>query len=231
MPEGGDLYRVLIVDSDALFREMLESSIRLHNPSCSVFSTAGPLEAQDALQHGLMDVAITDIDFGGSTQKGLLFLEQLLMQTAAEDILVVSAHPLKDCQGLISASQYLPKPPTMDELLRRIDRILRSHRDSILRGMTLPSILQVIQQDNKTCTLTVTSGANTGFLYCQSGRLVHGTCGTREGKSAVMEILSWPNVTTRITERCRAPQTISDSLTNLLLDWALETDHAASARA
>ncbi len=233
MSDSAELYRILIVDSDELFREMLSAAITLHNPACTVLDASRPSEAIEILNDSPVDLIVTEIEFEepNGLRVGLDFLKEATQRQAPGEVLVVSARPHEKCARLVDASQFMAKPPVMDELLRRIDCILDAHHDSILHGLSLPSVLQLIQNDNKTCTLTVIADARVGFAYCMKGRLVHAMASVGpakiEGLDAALEILSWPETTIRLTERCRSPQTITDSLTNILLNWALKIDHAA----
>jgi DNA-binding response OmpR family regulator len=232
-PEATDLYRILIVDPDSLFREMLSAAITLHNPACTVLNASSPSQALELLNDDLVDLIITEIDFEepDGVRMGVDFLEQATLRQAPGEVLVVTTRPHAECASLVDASQFMAKPPVMDELLRRIDSVLDSHRDSILRGLSLPSVLQVIQHDNKTCTVTVSADARLGFLYCVKGRLVHAVASfgssKAEGRDAALEVLNWADATIRLTERCRSPETIKEPLTNILLDWALQADQSA----
>ncbi len=233
LPEATDLYRILIVDPDSLFREMLSAAITLHNPACTVLNASGPIEALDFLNDYLVDLIVTEMNFEETdgVRVGLDFLKQATLRQGPGEVLVVTSQPFTECASLVDASQFMAKPPVMDELLRRIDSVLDSHRDSILRGLSLPSVLQVIQHDNKTCTVTVSADARLGFLYCVKGRLVHAVASSgsakAEGRDAALELLNWRDATIRLTERCRSPETIKEPLTNILLDWALQTDQSA----
>ena len=95
----------------------------------------------------------------------------------------------------------------------------------MVRGIGLNSILQLLNWEKKSCTLTVKSEAGMGLLYLKGGEVVHAGYQAEEGLPAAYEILSWDRPDLEFVETCRVEQTIDLPLTELLMNAAMITDH------
>jgi hypothetical protein len=94
----------------------------------------------------------------------------------------------------------------------------------MVRGIGLNSILQLLNWEKKSCTLTVKSEAGMGLLYLKEGEVVHAAYRADESLPAAYEILTWDRPDIEFVETCRVEQTIDLPLTELLLNAALLTD-------
>ncbi len=215
---------ILIVDSDSFLQELLASGIRLHNPSYEILLTESPHSAFLLLQRHKVDLVVSEAVFPGS-DRGVEFLLGLEEYSPGLPVIVLTETPTSELQKPISAETVISKPPDMDFLLRRIDRLVQQSRESILRGITLESFLQVLQVEQKTCTLTVITGRRIGHLYIDAGELIHAETGSRRSKAAVFAMLSWNDYSIKITESCDAEPTITERLNGILMDWCVHKDH------
>jgi hypothetical protein len=87
----------------------------------------------------------------------------------------------------------------------------------------------VLEVEKKTCTLTVTAGHRVGRLYIHDGLLIHDETENFESKAAAFAMLSWPDYSIRIVEKCDATPTITDRLNAILMEWCVEKDHGLLA--
>ncbi|MBL8678584.1 MAG: DUF4388 domain-containing protein [Myxococcales bacterium] len=60
-----------------------------------------------------------------------------------------------------------------------------------LSGVSLPSVLQVLQMEQRTCRLRVRTGHSMGELFVRSGALIHASFKKREPNDAALEMLAW----------------------------------------
>jgi CheY-like chemotaxis protein len=72
-----------------------------------------------------------------------------------------------------------------------------------IQGIALSSLLQLIELEEKSCTLRVNSGEKTGFLYCRGGELIAAQAGRQKGKKAALEIICWDQSIIQIEDSCR----------------------------
>ena len=125
----------------------------------------------------------------------------------------------------LGAIQILSKPPRLTILMDAIRAAAQFEPTGMVRGIGLNSILQLLNWEKKSCTLTVKSEAGMGLLYLKGGEVVHAGYQAEEGLPAAYEILSWDRPDLEFVETCRVEQTIDLPLTELLMNAALITDH------
>lgn len=227
---------LLVVDPDPLLQEMVESGLRLFNPSFVVHKADHPAAALSLLRRYKIEVLITELELppaAPARQSGidlLLELERRMPQLPV--IVLTEAAPgeqLDEQRDLLRARAFLAKPPDMDALLRKVNQLLQESRESILRGISLESFLQVLEVEKKTCTLTITAGHRVGRLYIHDGLLIHAETESSESKAAAFAMLSWPDYSIKIVEKCDATPTITDRLNAILMEWCVEKDHGLLA--
>ena len=224
LPETGSGRRILIVEPDPLLREILASGLQLHDRRYRATAVADPSSAYAALAAADYDLVLAGLDlplppdlvrFLGLLREVLAHVPVLLMTEAAPG-------------GLPPALAYdvwVQRPPDMDELLAQADRLLRRSRQSVVRGISLASLLQVIQMERKTCTLSVSGGGSYGQLGLRDGELVHAQVGRTTGREALFAILGWPSPVFTIEDRCDGPTTLLGGVQQLLLEYYVEQDH------
>lgn len=69
-------------------------------------------------------------------------------------------------------------------------------------GISLPSFLQLIELDHKTCTLRVKSGKRQGILYFVNGELWDALSEDERGAETALRIVSWQQVIIDIEAKC-----------------------------
>ncbi|MCG8457653.1 MAG: DUF4388 domain-containing protein [Holophagales bacterium] len=216
---------LLVVDPDPFFQEMVESGLKLHDPALAVLTADDPDDARTLLQRCEVDAIVTEVDFPSSHGAGLRFLLEIRKVSPQMPVVVVTERSADAVPEDLPADAVIAKPPDMDFLLRKIDQVLRERRESILRGISLESFLQVLEVEKKTCTLTITSGQKVGRLYVHDGELIHAETDRFESKAAAFAMLSWPDYSIKITEKCDAEPTITERLNAILMEWCVNKDH------
>lgn len=71
---------------------------------------------------------------------------------------------------------------------------------SYVRGVSLPSVLQMLHLERKTCLLEVTAGKRSGTLTLVNGELVDAESDGLEGEAAACRILAWSRPHTTILD-------------------------------
>lgn len=224
LPEAGSVRRLLVVETDPLLREILASGLHLHNRRHRVTPVSDAPAAYAALAAAEYDLVLAGLDlpmpadllrFLGLLREVLPHVPVLLMTEAAP-----GASP-----AALAYDVWVPRPPDMDELLAQADRLLRRSRQSVVRGISLASLLQVIQMERKTCTLSVSGGGGYGQLGLRDGALVHAQAGQSSGRDALFAILGWPSPVFTIEDRCDGPTNVEGEVQQLLLEYYIEQDH------
>jgi len=91
-------------------------------------------------------------------------------------------------------------------------------------GVSLPSFLQMLEQERKTCTLKVHSEGREGSFYFDAGDLIDAQYGDEVGETAVYAILSWNHPTFNVTNAEDRMHRIRLPLAHILLDFAKKKD-------
>ena len=124
----------------------------------------------------------------------------------------------------MGAIRILTKPPRLSLLMDAVKAAAQFEPAGLIRGIGLNSILQLLNWERKSCTLTVKSEAGMGLLYLKRGEVVHAAFRAEEGLPAAYEILTWDRPDIEFVETCRVEPTIDLPLTELLMNAALLTD-------
>src|SRR5262244_3881385 len=136
--------RILVVEPDPLLREILASGLQIHNRRYRATAVADPVEAYAALaavEHDLVLVGL-DLPLSPDLQRFLGLLRGLLPHVP---VLLMTEEAAGTLSAAVSYDAAVRRPPDMDELLAQADRLLRRSRQSVVRGISLTSLLQVIQ--------------------------------------------------------------------------------------
>lgn len=91
-------------------------------------------------------------------------------------------------------------------------------------GVSLPSFLQMLEQERKTCTLKVHSEGREGSFYFDAGDLIDAQYGDEVGEKAVYAIMSWNHPTFNVTNAEDRMHRIRLPLAHILLDFAKRKD-------
>ncbi|MBU1565753.1 MAG: response regulator [Proteobacteria bacterium] len=89
------------------------------------------------------------------------------------------------------ASHCLEKPIVAAELLQHAADLLDNDTSGTVKGIPIHSFLQMLESEEKTCTLQVNHEKDTGLLYISNGLLVDAETKNFVGEKAAHFILSW----------------------------------------
>lgn len=216
---------LLFVDPDDLLIEMMEAGLSFSRPKWGVIAVRQPAEALEVLSlHSELDAIVTEVVFDGSPDLGRDFVHEVNRRWPEIPIFVMTGIEHDDVREL-DASEYIAKPPDMDFLVGRIDRVIRRRSESQVRGIALSTFLQILEIERKTCTVMVSHGGRVGELFFRDGNLQQAQMGDLEGKEALFRMLSMREHTLRVSDRCDVVGTKAFSLASLLMEWSVREDH------
>lgn len=96
------------------------------------------------------------------------------------------------------ASHFLKKPVDPSNLLLHAGELLDSATSGTVKGIPIHSLLQMLETEEKTCTLEVKTKDDKGLLYLKNGVLIGAQTKNFTGESAAYLILSWQESVVRI---------------------------------
>lgn len=221
-----DATHILVVDPDELLQEMIEAGTGLFNPNWRILKAREPEAALELLEKHRVEALVTEIEFDGSRRVGLDFLLKVEFQAPKLPVFIMTHAPADEVQRLTSAD-FIAKPPDLDYLIGKLHRAIQEQRESVLRGVSLEGLLQILEVEKKTCTVTVVAGYRVGRLFLRDGVILHAETDTLEGKAAAFTIFSWTDYSIRIVDGCKATITLREKPSAVLMEWCVEKDHGS----
>lgn len=101
---------------------------------------------------------------------------------------------------------------------------------SRINGVALSSFLQLLNMEQKTCTLNIYTGRNQGRIFFMKGEAVNAHTGDLTGLSAFYKIMEWHQPNIDLYMECPAvPRQINLSMIHLLMKSQQKQDESRAA--
>ena len=198
--------KVLVVDDEPLIAQMLTD--RLQELYVNVIRASNGVEALEMAWEHVPDLILLDVMMPKIDGFEVAKILKENPRTATIPIIFLTAlSQVKDkVRGLqLGAEDYVTKPFHFDELLVRVNKVLRkseaekSEKGGVglaavkgkLRDMSLVNLIQFLELEKKTGILSIVSETRSGHLYLQEGKIVNAVQGTLRGVEAVYRLLKW----------------------------------------
>jgi CheY-like chemotaxis protein len=213
---------LLVEDSPTTLRKQsaeLEASGRFH-----ALRAKNGREALEVLRQERVDAVVTDLQM--PVMDGFQLIAELSTRYPGLPVFVLTAVPgLAQVDPVIAQSslQIHAKPPDYPALARQIYDV-RGLGQGMVRGISLPGLLQLLQWEGRTATVTVHSGALLGRLYVRDGVLIQSEAGASEGPEAAYAMCAWPAPSVEFVDACRVEPAFSLSAEALQMELALRQD-------
>ena len=107
--------------------------------------------------------------------------------------IVMTAYGTPDIENKIDGygvSHYVEKPVDYKKLASVILNEMKFGSAGHIQGITLPTFLQLIEMEKRTCTLTVNSNEEFGYWYFWKGELLDAEVGKKTGVDAAYQMLT-----------------------------------------
>jgi CheY-like chemotaxis protein len=217
---------VLIVDDEPSLLRSIESGFENQQNRFQVLTAANGKEALEVLERQSIDLVITDLRM--SVMDGFELLAEMSSRFPTIPNVVMSAFGTPKIEKQLASQgtfRFLDKPVDFDTLDQCINDVLDTidAKAGSLSGISLDSFLQLVEVEQKTCTLFVFGNSHhKGVLHFQSGNLLNATCGELSGSAAVIEMVTWDNVKIAIHELTIEPTENNINVTNDLMFLLME---------
>lgn len=227
--------RLLIAPSDDAVASALSIQINGLRPEISVshapdFGSASELLRGADPRHELVLLDL-DQDLGQAFELARFLAEH------CPDTLVFTFSTNADAETLaelrtLGAIDCLLKPLDPKQAIERFGEAIRQFVRGHMKNVSLPSFLQLLEMEQKTCRLAVESGESRGMLTLRRGVLTHAATERATSDAAAIEIVAWPNSTITIHgSNDDAPATIRESLGFIVLEAMRVQDEKQRATA
>ncbi len=120
----------------------------------------------------------------------------------------------------------------MDEISSHIADISDSETLSgYVLGFTVGTFVQMLELEEKTCTLIVRSKGRSGAMYFKKGVMLNAQFGDLEGEVAAYTMLAWDDAQLKLENRCPIKKrSIRASLTRMILEASRRRDESGFAK-
>ncbi|MBX7222224.1 MAG: response regulator [Blastocatellia bacterium] len=215
---------ILLVDDEPLFLSSLADVLANCFDDVLLLTATNGMEATRHLSEEKIDLIITDLKM--PVMDGFELLVHVLNQEQHIPVIVMTAFgtPEKEEQAsAFGAVGWIEKPIdvqilslTIKEVFARQEGLARQVRGNLF-GISLADFLFILENEQKTCTVTVKINQKTGDLYFNGGVLVGADFDLLHGEQALREILSYEPNAISLENACRKKErTIHRSLSQIL---------------
>lgn len=222
---------VLVVDSDQAMQQTLAGILRTPEGFLNVFVATNIRQAIKLLQETPVDLVIAAIRF--PTIDVFRIVSKFTRNYPSIKLIVITkdAHPLLRAQiKRFPTAIHLDQSIDISLLKKRIFTELQIDYGGHVRGISIPSILQMFELEGCTCTLKLRAKEHIGFLWLKEGELIAAKSETKKGKEAALDILSWNNVFIDINYTSQAmKREITLSLMMLIIESSQRDDEWRSS--
>lgn len=229
-----EMKTILIVDDEPRLLKSIQAGLKTHKDSFAVVTALDGEEAVSILSSAQIDLVITDLKM--PKMDGFELLAYITTHHPTLPAIVMTAFSTPDIERKIENTgslKLLEKPIDFDELADSIFETLeRSDEEGSLTGISLSSFLQLLETEQKTCLVEVSSKKKVGYIYFHHGELCSAVFGKIKGDEAVYGMLMLDEVEIRIKKQVKRKykKTINTPLLALLMEGMQRKDERQSEK-
>ncbi len=223
---------VLIVDDEELFLRTVADGFAPHAARVNVLTASNGRLATEILARCAVDLVVTDLKMPG--MDGFELIAHMSRSCPDVPIIVMTAFGTPDVEKRVErqgVAHYLDKPLDFPALCKTVFDALDASASGHLEGITLPTLLQMVEADRKTCTLRVRCGGDVGHFFFQRGEPLDAEVGAERGDAAALALIACEQPAIEILGgRVQRPRAITRTLSELLLEGLRLKDEKERAR-
>ncbi len=219
---------ILIVDDEPRLLQSIQAGLKIHEDSFSVVTALNGEEAVGMLSTSAIDLVVTDLKM--PKMDGFELLAHISTYYPTLPAIVMTAFSTPDIERQIQETRslkLLEKPIDFDDLASSITEALEhSGEEGSLTGISLSSFLQLIETEQKTCLIEVSSPLGKGYIYFNQGDLYSAVFGPDKAEEAIYSMLMLDDVEIRIKKhfKRRFKKTIETPLLAMLMEGMQRKD-------
>ena len=201
--------RILVVDDDPDQVHSLSRLIALSAEGLIVETAVGGATAIEKLKLGKTDLVLTDLQM--PKPSGLDLVEWVMKNQPQVTVFAMTAYP--DDAALQQLEEFgtvecFTKPLEVPAITKRLIAAMSDGLRGQLRNISLPSLLQIVDMERKTCTFVLNHPQEgVGHLYFKKGVLVDAKYRELRGDDAATEMVSWLRPQVTIISTCATKKT------------------------
>ena len=216
--------QILIVDDNTDLLSSLKEGLELYCQDIAVLLAEDGKEAIKKLKEEIVSLVVSDIRM--PNVNGLELLAYIVNYYPDIPVIIMTAYPTPALKKLLheksEVTGFIQKPFVITDLATKVEETLQKEEEGgILNGMTPVMFLQLIEMEEKTCTIRIYDkiSGKRGILFFNKGDILDARLNSVHGKEAAIEIFCWDQVRIAIENQCRLQnKIIKESLQSLLMD-------------
>ncbi|MCP4348637.1 MAG: response regulator [Desulfobacterales bacterium] len=212
---------ILIVDDDEHILRLATEAIKSYGEGYRVKTALNGKEAAEFLKISHVDLVITDIKM--PVMDGYELMAYMNNHYRDIPVFVITGYGSPDVAEQLKQDgvyQYIEKPFDLNVLREKIFDLFGHSPQGYIHSFTLANFLQVVELEEKSITLCVSSKGRAGFLHFESGELIDADANVSgnqiKGENAAFEILCWEDAEIEILGIQKRERTIHAPLMNVL---------------
>jgi CheY-like chemotaxis protein len=223
---------ILIIGIDALSGETLSRALGEYDDFFKVLIAENDDKALEICTRIRPDLVIVDLSQPDNKSLELLHHIKKSFPELPGIAIISSSNPMSDLKiEYPGITEYLNKPVDTRLLTDTVMKILEINRIGQIQDISLPSFLQMVEMEAKTCYLRVRQNRMVGYLYFKKGELIAARTGIRKNEEAAYEIIGWENANIEIfTSEQDRKKTIDSPLMNILIETLKRKDEKTSQK-
>jgi CheY-like chemotaxis protein len=222
-PEG-PVRTVLVVEDERATQNLCRVGLR-GLAGYRILVASNGAEALEIMQEETVHVLVTDLNM--PVMDGFNLIAIAGERYPQVPVLVITSMPESEHQNVplcLGALRILAKPVRLPQLMEEIKSAAQREPDGLVRGITIGSLLQLMEWERKNATLTIRGRDGMGHLYVKGGQLIHAAFRDQEGLQAAYHILAWERPQIEFVDTCKVHGTIDLPLAEILLNSAFLKD-------
>jgi len=225
------LKKVLIVDDDRILCSLIQNKCKKYENLFRTILAGDGVEAVEQLQKHAISLVVTDLQM--PRMDGFSLIAHLSDTYPDIPVIILTGFSTPHWKKAVlkeSALEYIEKPFVVEELVETIkDALEKEIEGGILHSISLEMFVQLVQLDNKTCTIRALNKLTDkiGVLFFKNGTLLDARLGEQLGLPAAHEIFSWDDVVLYIQDSCAVEKSkIDQDLQAILMEALRRKDEA-----
>ncbi len=219
---------VLLVDDEDLFLRTIADGFTGMADRVTLLTAPNGRAAMTILETCPVDLVVTDLKM--PELDGFELIANLSRTHPEVPVIVMSAFGTPEIEKRLDnhgISHFLDKPLDFPALAERVLEALDASASGHLSGVSLPTFLQMIEADRKTCSVCVRSRGQTGLLHFKKGEIVDAEVGLIKGDEAAMIVVCWSQPEIEIVSgRVARPRRTRMTLREILMEGFRLKDEA-----
>lgn len=227
----GDIQTVLLVDDEEFFLRSMVDGFAAHRQRLRVLTAPNGRVALEELARTPVELVVTDLKM--PELDGFQLVAELSRRYPGVPVVVMTAFSTAPLEAQLrdsGVSMVLDKPIDFPALSKKVFEVLAASASGHLRGISLATLLQMVEADRKTCTVNVSAGGAHGWLVFRGGELLDAATGELHGDAAALEILAWDEAAIDLAgASANRQKVVTQHLSELLMEAFRLRDERARA--